>query len=422
MTRARKIRRAIVLTTAFVAGLWLSDRWMASRLLADDAPATAPSTRPAARPEVQAVLDRVKSAYEGRTVRVEGEIASDFDVAGIIEKKAIPISGVAKSPAVYRHEAKDNVLVVSDGTTLRLYSISRNQYDDAALAADSPAVSATRADAKMVLREQNPALAIAAGVDVLDVVALEDASVEFAPPVHEGGRSFDALRSQKEGVVKTTWIDRERNVIDRVVFDYTKQLASHGAADVKRASVTLRYSKTELGGAEPDASAFAFSPPADATPIVRVQAGQSTDGEPNALVGKPAPDFDLKDLDGMSVKLSDVKGSVVVLDFWATWCPPCRASLPHLAAAGEKFKGRGVKVFAVNQQEERETVFNYVTDQKLNLTALLDSDGEVGKKYGVSGIPQTVIIGRDGTVRTVTVGFNDAEPEALSEAIEAALN
>lgn len=426
MTRARKIRRALVLTVAFVGGLWIADRWMAARSLADDTTTTAPVTRavsrPAVTPEVQAILDRLATAYAPKPLRVEGAIVSDFDVAGIVDEKSIAVSATAKSKDAYRHEAKDKILIAADGKMLHLFDVARNQYGDAKVDDTEPNATATRDDVRTVIVEQNPALFIAMGNNPIDAVSMDGAVIELLEPEIEKGKSFDRLASTLDSATRTVWIDRERGTIDRVAYDFVAQLKVRGAAEVKRASVTLQYSKTEVGGAAPDDSIFAFAPPADATPIARGRlSGETAGAEPSAIEGKVAADFELKNMDGKTVKLSDTKGSVVVLDFWATWCPPCRAGLPHLAKAAEKYASKGVTVYAINQQEERETVAGFLAEQKLSLVALLDTDGVVGKKYAVSGIPQTVVIGRDGKVQKVFVGFDESDTNSLPEAIEAAL-
>ena len=431
MPRARKIRRVIVLSTAFIAGLWIADRWMATSSLADDAstqPTSKPATiRPAVDADARAILDRLATTYTTFPLRIEGQISSDFDIAGIVDSKTQAITAIAQSPKVYRHEANDKLLVTSDGTTLHLFDIAANQYADAKVGDEAADATSTHADVLTILREQNPVLFIALGNDPVDAISLDGAKVSTSPPATEDGRLFDRVGSTADGVTRTFWIDRERGTIDRVAYDFAEQLTARGAAQVKRASVTVRYAKTEFGGAQAESATFSFNPPADATPIVRAgqggqQGGEMLTGEPSALEGKPAADFELKDVDGKTVKLSDVKGSVVVLDFWATWCPPCRAGLPHLAAASEKYKDKGVKVYAINQQEERETVTKFIAEQKLTLVTLLDTDGEVGRKYGVSGIPQTVVIGRDGKILKVFVGFDESDTNALPAAIEAALN
>jgi peroxiredoxin len=424
-SKLKKLRRAGVLVAAFIAGLWVADQLMSTRSLADDTPATQPATtRPAVSPAVQAVLDRMAGAYATKPLRVTADLQTDFDVAGVVEQTKVDITGVAKSPTEYRHEAKDRLVVTSDGATLHLFDVKANQYGDAKIGDQASDAADTRKDVRMILLEQNPALFIALGNDPIDVVSLDNAGVELlAPASNKAGAAFDLLESKVNGVSRTFWIDHERGTIDHVAYEFAEQLISKGAAQVKKAAVTLTYQSTDFGGAMPDATTFAFAPPADATPIDRAAAGgEMLTAEPSALEGKPAADFELKDIDGKSLKLSSLKGSVVVLDFWATWCPPCRASLPHLAAAAEKFKEKGVKVFAVNQQEDRETVAKYIADQKLALNALLDSDGTVGQKFGVSGIPETVVIGRDGKIRKVFVGFDESDTNALPAAIEAALN
>ncbi|MEO6435311.1 MAG: TlpA disulfide reductase family protein, partial [Tepidisphaeraceae bacterium] len=109
--------------------------------------------------------------------------------------------------------------------------------------------------------------------------------------------------------------------------------------------------------------------------------------------------------------------------FWATWCPPCRKSLPHLQAIHDDkdLAAKGLKVYAVNLKEEKDKAKGYVDQNKLTFAVPLDKTGDVAKEYKVGGIPTTVVIGRDGKIAKVFVGFGDGSEVKLREAITKAL-
>ena len=128
-------------------------------------------------------------------------------------------------------------------------------------------------------------------------------------------------------------------------------------------------------------------------------------GGPHPLEGKPAPDFSLHDTQGNMVTLASYKGKdVVVLDFWATWCPACRKGLPVVNAVAKHFAGKPVAVYGVNIREGADLVKAFAKQQGLSLPLLLDDKGLVADDYAVSGIPQTVVIGKDGIIHAVDVG------------------
>jgi peroxiredoxin len=120
--------------------------------------------------------------------------------------------------------------------------------------------------------------------------------------------------------------------------------------------------------------------------------------------GTRSIDFTLSDLSGKKVSLSAYQGKLVFLNFWATWCPPCRAEMPSMERLYQKLKAKGLVILAVDLQEDAKSVQKFVDEHKLTFTVLLDSDGKVGATYGARSIPTSYIIGRDGSALGGTIG------------------
>ena len=129
-----------------------------------------------------------------------------------------------------------------------------------------------------------------------------------------------------------------------------------------------------------------------------------------------APDFSLQTLDGRTVELSDYQGQVVLLNTWATWCPPCRAEMPDLEAYYREHQADGFVVLAVNSQESADTVAAYLEDHDFTFPVLLDTDGVVMKRYGIHGLPTSFFIDRDGNVHGVWSG--QLSPARLRELVD----
>ena len=120
--------------------------------------------------------------------------------------------------------------------------------------------------------------------------------------------------------------------------------------------------------------------------------------------GALAPDFLLGRLDGSELRLSDLRGQPVVLNFWATWCAPCRKEIPQFVDASERFREQGLVVVGVNLQEGKSIVRPYADDFGMDFPIVIDVDGEVGDAYRLLGLPVTYFIDRDGIVRSVFTG------------------
>jgi thiol-disulfide isomerase/thioredoxin len=134
-----------------------------------------------------------------------------------------------------------------------------------------------------------------------------------------------------------------------------------------------------------------------------------------SLIGAIAPAFELPLLEGDRIRLEDLRGKIVVLDFWATWCGPCIVSLPKLNEIAQEYRGANVQLIAVNIEQKPSEIKSMLGKLEIKPTVALDSDGAVARAYFAEAIPQTVIIDANGKiVRIVVGGGEDAEKQIRS--------
>jgi peroxiredoxin len=124
----------------------------------------------------------------------------------------------------------------------------------------------------------------------------------------------------------------------------------------------------------------------------------------NARIGQPAPDFSADTPDGQTYTLSQLRGSPVAINFWATWCAPCEAEMPALQDAQRRHADPGLTILAVNGGEPPEVVTAFMDDLGLTFPALLDPDGEIADLYGVHALPTTVFVDAQGNISAVHLG------------------
>ncbi|WP_395940587.1 thiol-disulfide oxidoreductase ResA [Bacillus sp. HMF5848] len=128
-----------------------------------------------------------------------------------------------------------------------------------------------------------------------------------------------------------------------------------------------------------------------------------------AVLGNTAPNFVLEDLQGVKHTLSDYKGQGVFLNFWGTWCEPCKREMPAMNRLYEELKDKGIVVIAVNLGESSLAVQKFVDEMGLTFPVLLDKDGEVLEAYNINPIPTSVLIDKSGTVIQVVTGEQTEE-------------
>jgi peroxiredoxin len=140
------------------------------------------------------------------------------------------------------------------------------------------------------------------------------------------------------------------------------------------------------------------------SPVIEEPTSNLPAGEPAPEAGHPAPDFTLEALDGGDISLSALRGQVVLVNMWATWCPPCRSEMPAIQSTYDRYHERGFTVVAVNQQEDAATVAAYFQENGLTFPAVLDRTASTAASYQVRVLPSSFFVDKHGTVRVVYRG------------------
>lgn len=145
-------------------------------------------------------------------------------------------------------------------------------------------------------------------------------------------------------------------------------------------------------------------------------AGQSMTAIPGKVV---APDFELIDTDGNTHRLSDYRGKTVIINFWTTWCPPCREEIPSMNRAYEVLADENVEILAINMGEDEDTIFIFTADYPADFPLLLDREGAVIAEWPVKGLPTTYVVAPDGNIAYRAIGGREWDDPAFLEQIRA---
>jgi peroxiredoxin len=139
------------------------------------------------------------------------------------------------------------------------------------------------------------------------------------------------------------------------------------------------------------------------------------------LVGKKAPEFTLKDMNEKTFSLSSIKGNVVLINFWATWCPPCRGEMPSLNKLYREFRDKGLIVVAVSTDRSATPVKDFLDKKPVDFPVLMDSDNKVSRQFKVFSLPTTFLLDRNGTIIHRYLGEEEWDSDAIRGRIGTAL-
>ncbi len=230
---------------------------------------------------------------------------------------------------------------------------------------------------------------------------------DYAPP--RGATGIDHW-------ARTLWIDKRRKIV------LHEENVSRGKLDPTRPYAqmqtrhTIRHTVASIGEPLPD-SLFVYNPPASYREVDKLE--RASPRPAKDLIGKPAPELSLQTLTGDTVKLSDFRGKVVLLDFWAAWCAPCRAQMPAIASLYRQVKDQGLVVLGVNDDESPEEALKFLAGQAYDWPHLFDGKQKQARdKYKVAAIPALVLIDKLGAVADYQVGAGEAAATALREALQ----
>lgn len=303
------------------------------------------------------------------------------------------------------------IKMYSDGDSCVTFLPQDNRY------LNMPAVSTRR---ELIATMMTGILELPAGLlaDMLEGKTPESENWSVSSGEHAGNTCWELSSETSEYTLKICLTKEEPYTPLLISIDLKQSaLSKYRVPPQTTITIVTELMNWQLWYVLPD-DTFAFTPPPDA---LEIQPEPAMSGTP-LREGSQAPEFSLENMDGDTIQLKDYIGkNIIILDFWATWCGPCRQVIPMVAEVAEYFKKEGVILFTVNQRETPEKIKAFLTSQNLSVTVLLDKTGQAGMQYQVTGIPKVIIIGKDGLIKEIYGGMAPNMKELMIERIKSLL-
>ncbi len=313
-------------------------------------------------------------------------------------------------------------LLVSDGTTRWHYQPARNEYTKVSATTPLPqSTSGGSYDFSNMVNQR--AVFLGSYANLTFDPRMFTVSVLGEEQLKVGERSIKctvlqavSIRTGSSRTERKFWVENERKVIWR---EEGRSNSKSGKMSYV-SNTSYEFSTIKINEPVSD-TLFSFTPGEKDNEVAEFKAPVRTSMTRVSLTGKDALPFTLKDLTGKPFELASAKDKIVLLDFWASWCGPCVVEMPHIQKLHEEFKDKGLLIIGVNN-EELEIAREFMKDKGYTFASLVDEGRAVAKQYQVTGIPQVLLIGRDGKVKWHSIGFGSGKEKELRTAVEKVLN
>jgi thiol-disulfide isomerase/thioredoxin len=339
------------------------------------------------------------------SLQYKEETTMETGLAGAPMKMTTETSRALLNPGKTRMEVKGPgiaMLTISDGESTWMYTSLGNQYTRKSAALGPEGIIAA-----MGLADKMPNLADihetekTIGEETLTIDGQKHDCWVVETRIGDLTLPAAAQSAKMSDGVMTYWIDKKLGIdLQSAVSMKVTVPGSDTAIEMHQKSVKKEI---QIDGPVAD-SLFTFTPPEGAKEVDKLTLFGGIGATPD-LVGKAAPEFSVPTLDGKPYSLSALKGKPVLLDFWATWCTPCRKSMPAVEQISQEYKAQGLVVLGVNTGEDRDTVQAFLKQTPMAYPAVLSGESAILNDYQVTAYPTFVLIGGDGKIAAYEIGF-----------------